>query len=897
MKTGWTHRKNSILYPVENKKVTVKFMTGSTILHYKITEKLGEGGMGVVYKAVDTELDRTVALKFLPRHIAANQESIDRFKTEAKAAAALNHPNITTIYSIAKNEERDGESQLFLVMEFIDGIELKEKINIKKIPYEEAVDISIKICRGLEAAHNKGIVHRDIKSSNIMITHDGAVKIMDFGLAKLGNAGNLTRMGTTLGTISYMSPEQTAGENVDQQTDIWSLGVVMYELFTGNLPFRGDYDQAVVYSILNENPRRLKFYDESIPEPVEAIIFKALAKNKEERYSSVTELLNDLELLREVSGKSSIPTSRHFSFITGTPPVKKANLLKSPWLRWGAVAILLIATALLLYDYISRSDVSPGISGNLIPAEKHIAVLPFNIIGGTENKSLADGLSEIITSKLSQLEQYKEKLWIVPVSEMQKSNVTTPEDAFNAFGINLAVTGSLQRIKNKWQLILNLVDPAQKRQISSRVIDEPLTEISTIQDEAVLKTAEMLDLRIEDVIKNRLRDGETSNLAANELYLEARGNLLNFSNVEGMKKTIVLMQKAVEVDSGFALAYAGLGDAYLRLYSKTKDISLVEKAKLNCLKADSLNKNLAQVHITLGKLYTETGKYEEANKEFLVAQDIEPSNVDAYQGQAAAYNKQGKLDEAESIYKKVIKMKPDYWAGYNHLGVFYYLHGDYKNAARQFEQVIKMTPLNATAYRNLGSMYYYLDQKADAVVMFKRSLEIQPDYTVYSNLATLYYYEGMYSDAASTYEKALKMQDSDYSVWGYLAGAYRQSSADSSKITLALQKAKALAEEQLKVNPVDPQVLTNIASYCTELNLADSARSIIKKVVSLDPKDVNVMILVSEVFEQLGERDNALNWVRKALKNGYAVEELDHIPELKKLRADNRFKQILLTNK
>ncbi len=872
-------------------------MTGSTILHYKITEKLGEGGMGVVYKAIDTDLDRTVALKFLPNHIAAEKENIDRFKTEARAAAALNHPNITTIYSIEKSEETNGDTRVFLVMEYIDGVELKERISENTVPYEEALEISIKICRGLEAAHNKGIVHRDIKSSNIMITGEGTVKIMDFGLAKLGNGGNLTRLGTTLGTISYMSPEQTAGENVDHQTDIWALGVVMYELFTGHLPFRGDYDQAVVYSILNEAPRSLRSYNENIPELLEPIVFKALAKSKEERYSSVSELLGDLQVLKGSSGVSSSKASRQFSFIKEGRDNKNVGLHKSPWLRWAGVAVLLVLTAFLLYDYLSRSGLSSATDENLIPADKHIAVLPFTVIGSNENRSVADGLSEIITSKLSQLEQYKEKLWIVPVSEMQKSKVSTPEDALKAFGINLAVTGSIQKMNNKWQLILNLVDPAQKRQISSRIIDEPMSELSSIQDEAVLKTAEMLNLSVEDEIKNRLRAGETSNPAANDLYLEAKGDLLHFSNTDDMKKTIRLLESAVEADSGFALAYAALGEAYLRLFSKTKDISLVDKAKENCIKADALNKNLSQVHITLGLLYTETGKYEEANKEFLIAQDIDPANVDAYQGQAAAYNKQGKLDEAESIYKKVIKMKPDYWGGYNRLGVFYYLHGNYKDAAKQFEKVIKMTPMNAAAYRNLGAMYYYMDQKADAIVMFKRSLEIQPDYSVYSNLATLYYYEGLYSDAASTYEKALKLQDSDYSVWGYLAGAYRQSSADSSKIIYALRKAKALGEEQLKVNPVDPTILTNIASYCTELNLADSARSIIRKVVSLNPKDVNVMILISEVFEQLGERENALSWVRKALNNGYAVEELDHIPELKKLREDKRFKQILLTNK
>jgi tetratricopeptide (TPR) repeat protein len=379
--------------------------------------------------------------------------------------------------------------------------------------------------------------------------------------------------------------------------------------------------------------------------------------------------------------------------------------------------------------------------------------------------------------------------------------------------------------------------------------------------------------------------------------LQGTGKLRHFGNTAELNTAIELFEKAIIEDPNFALAYAGLGDASLKMYSKTKDVYWMNKARENCFKADAINQNLAPVHITLGLLYIETGKYEEANKEFLIAQNIDPSNIDSYTGQATSYNKQGKLDEAESIFKKVIKMKPDYWSGYNHLGVFYYLQGKYKEAAQQFEEVVKLTPLNAGAFRNLGAMYYFLNQKADAIVMFKHSLEIEPDYSVYSNLATLYYYEGLYKDAALMYERALELQDTDYSVWGYLAGAYRQSAADSLKIIFALRKAKLLAEEQLKINPVDPLVLSNIASYCTELNLPDSALAIIKKVELLNPKDVNVMILIGEVYEQLGKRDKALAWIKKAIDNGYSVEELNHIPELKNLRADNRFEQIITKHK
>ena len=244
-------------------------MTGKTISHYKILEKLGEGGMGVVYKAEDTKLKREVAIKFLPGFISANKEDRQRFEIEAQAAASLNHPNITTIHSI---EEVD--DQLFIVMEFVDGIELKDKIKSGPISNNEVINITNQMAEGLDAAHKKGIIHRDIKSSNIMITKDGKVKIMDFGLAKIKGGTELTKIGSTVGTPAYMSPEQTKGEEVNHRTDIWSFGVVLYEMLTGELPFKGDYDQAIIYSILNEEPESIA----SIPKDTPAHLKKLIDK-------------------------------------------------------------------------------------------------------------------------------------------------------------------------------------------------------------------------------------------------------------------------------------------------------------------------------------------------------------------------------------------------------------------------------------------------------------------------------------------------------------------------------------------------------------------------------------------------------------------------------------------
>ncbi len=290
-------------------------LIGRKILHYQIIEKLGEGGMGVVYKAKDTKLEREVAIKFLPRQIAANGEERERFKIEAKAAAAHNHPNIATIHAI---EEVDDE--MFIVMEYIEGRELKEQVESGKLKVEKVMDIATQIAEGLQAAHKKGIIHRDIKSSNIMITAGDKIKIMDFGLAKIGAGLHLTKSGTTLGTVSYMSPEQVRGEEVDSRTDIWSFGVVLYEMLSGEKPFKGDYEQAVLYSIMNEEPDLVSTILTGMPKETGKLVNKALAKNPDERYQRMEDVISDLKSIKkEILGTSQKTKTARY---VGRPEVR-----------------------------------------------------------------------------------------------------------------------------------------------------------------------------------------------------------------------------------------------------------------------------------------------------------------------------------------------------------------------------------------------------------------------------------------------------------------------------------------------------------------------------------------------------------------------------------------------
>ena len=374
-------------------------MIGKRIAHYEITEKLGEGGMGVVYKAEDTKLERTVALKFLSTHSLGGEDEIERFKREAKAAAALNHPNIAHIYAI---DEEDG--QIFIAMEYVEGQDLAGTIGKSPLPLEKAIDYAAQIAAGLQAAHEKGIVHRDIKSANVMVTDKGVVKIMDFGLAKLQGRSMMTQAGTTLGTIAYMSPEQTQGQKVDHRSDIWSLGVVLYEMVSGQLPFKGDYEQAVIYSILNEEPEPLTALRSGLPIALDGIIAKALAKDPAVRYQHVDELPADLKGL--TGSGSSLSRVIRASVVIPPPDLKKTQ--KSSKLPWAIAALFLMIAATFSTLYFLRTFPARNTMRFVIPPEDEFVNYSSMVIS-------PDGRSLVISSEF----KGKILLWIRSLNNLE----------------------------------------------------------------------------------------------------------------------------------------------------------------------------------------------------------------------------------------------------------------------------------------------------------------------------------------------------------------------------------------------------------------------------------------------------------------------------------------------
>ncbi|CAN5467483.1 hypothetical protein BH23BAC3_BH23BAC3_30570 [soil metagenome] len=880
-------------------------MTGRQISHYKILEKLGEGGMGVVYKALDIKLDRDVALKFLTHPSTIIVDHHNRFLQEARSIAKINHANICQIYGI----EMDGDGNQFIVMEFINGTSLRDYISglintdvqmgvepdsslrvsdSFKSKYDRVLNYAIQIAKGLEAAHEQGIIHRDIKPENIIITKSDEIKILDFGLAKIAATDQLTKEGSTLGTISYMSPEQIRGEILDSRSDIWSFGIVLYQMVSGRLPFGGDYEHSIMYSIINTDPPPIEIANEDIPPGLEKIINRCISKDPVGRYQSSTELLTDLKDLTGFSNTQLNKSAGKFKSLNSiTAKKNKRRLLFSSGIFAG---ILLIG---YLLTFVSQSGQSWFLSYE--PEFIHLAVLPFTNIGADPARQVfTDGLFETITSQLSQLEQFQKALWVVPSGEIRKENILSAGQAYQIFGVNYVIAGSLQPISDRLRLTITLIDSENLRQLNSSVIDVDATDVLGLHVKSVENLLAMLNLELNPETIDLIHEEKTSVPAAFELYIEGLGYLQSYEDrVVNINNAINSFKEAVQLDSQFALAFAGLGQAYWRMYEYTKDGSWIELATEQSKTAYELNNNLLQANISLGMIHTGTGRYEEAIMFYNDALSKDPTSAEAYLGLAEAYEYDGKFEDAESTYKRAIQLKSEYWAGYNFLGSFYYRISNYEKAKVQFQRVIDITPDNYRGYMNLGSMYYFTEQLEEARLMYERSLELENTYTASSNLGTLYYIEGRFGDSAQMYEKALEINDGDYQLWGNLAVAYYNIPGKQDQAFPIYERAIMLALDQHAINPNNPDILISLAGYEAKLGNEKQSRSYIRTALVLAPENATIMYLAGAALEFLGDRDEALANIEKAINAGYSLSEIRSQPELQKLIADERFDGIL----
>jgi len=663
----------------------MKEMTGQEISHYKIIEKIGQGGMGVVYKAKDLRLDRIVAIKFLPAHLASSEENRARFLLEAKSAAALSHPNILSIYEI---DEKDNSA--FIVMEYVEGETLKKHIqNLKSgsgIPYAKAIEWIGQIARGVKAAHDKDIIHRDIKSENIMIAKNEQLKIMDFGLAKLKDSSGLTKTGTSLGTLSYMSPEQAQGLPADNRSDIWSIGVVFYEMLTGETLFKAEHEAALLYLIVNENPPAPSVMDRKIPRQIDTIVEKILAKNPSERYQNIDELLKSIDNLKT--------------------EIEKATSAEK---------------------------------------KKAIAVLPFdNISSDKENEYFGDGLTEELIANLSRL---KEMRVISRTTTMQyKGTRKDTKTIGKELGARYIMEGSVRKFHDDLRITAQLIDVEDDEQLWAETYKGKLADIFDIQEKVSEQIVDALMVRLSPSEKVELTKRPTLNAEAFDYNLRAR-NYLYRQSKNNIQFAIQFFEKAIALDQRYAEAYAGMAEAYAVRYAyfERKDTWL-EKALELSLKAIMYDSTLSEAYAALALSYYYKGTFDESLVAVRKALSLDPNNFFAYWILGRIYFTTDKDKEAIGPLKKVIELNPDFYTAYADLRMVYEKLGDMqkhdevvKSTTDFYHRYLEQNPDDGRARIFYAQLLIFLDKPEEAKKETAMSLELSPnDNVMQYNAACVY---------------------------------------------------------------------------------------------------------------------------------------------------------------
>jgi len=851
-------------------------LTGKTVGRFLIRERLGGGGMGEVYLADDTGLKRQVALKRISPALRADAESRQRLWKEAEWASRLNDPHIAAVYDVI-----DDGGEVFVVMEYVEGETLRHRIG-RPLSITEFLSIATQCAAALTAAHKAGLLHRDIKPENIMLTRDGQVKALDFGVAReLPGSDHATTRHTFesarfAGTLPYMAPEILEEKEGDGRADIFSLGVVFYESLSGKNPFRRAGFLDTCNAILHQDPPRLSRQNSDVPEGIEKIVSKMLAKNREARYATAADLDVDLRLL------SRSPQLQH----APSPQVPKKFLVLV------TAAVLVAALGLLARNprVQQRARILLGITH--VPRQKLLAILPFRALeGDVETASFTDGLTATLTTKLTQLTD-NHSLGVISASEIQAKQVTTADQAYAEFGVNLVLEGTLSQSGDLLRINYDLVDPRTHHQLRGESFDLPASDPFAVQDRVVNGAVQMLELEVPPAERQVLDSHGTQIPAAETLYLQGRGYLQNYDRPENNDSAIQVFQQALKLDPNYALAYAGLGDAYWKKYTDDKDPHWVESSRESCEKAVSLDPKLAAAHECLGTLYSGRGQYESAVTEFESALKTEPTNDDAIRGLAKTYEQLGKLSDAEKTYQRAIDLRPQYWAGYNWLGAFYANHTRYADAAKMFSKVIALAPDSFRGYYNLAAVNVALGQYAEAITNLNRSIAIRPSSTAYANLGMAYFCLRRFDEAAQSFEQAVKLNDKLYDGWWDLGDAYSFVPAKSGLAKGAYEKCISLANEAVNVDAKDSLAFSTRGICQAMLGDRAAAFADLQRAQSIAPDDPEVSFDTAVVYNHFGETDSALQWLGKAVSAGYSTSIARDYPFFDKMRSDPRFQKI-----
>ena len=849
-------------------------MIGRTISHYEILEQIGDGGMGTVYKALDTKLQVHRALKFIHPHLVTDPDFKHRFIQEAQAASSLDHPNICGIHQV---DETDS-GRPFICMTYYEGVTLSERLKEAPLPAREVFQIGLAIASGLMCAHRNGIVHRDIKPGNIMITGDGYTKILDFGLAKLQGVAGLTKTGVTMGTVRYMSPEQATGEKADHRSDIWALGLLMYEMATGEFPFQGDFDPAIIYSILNTQITPVHEVNPDIPEAQSMVIARCLEKDPAKRYQEISELINDMGGAAKAEGWESsfgdlmVPTSH-----TGFGAV---SARRRTWRRGLLAAGFLAAAVAGLIWWTSRPPA-------LYTTDLRLAVMPLENKAHPAQDLAVDGLSEVVCQMLDDTSRSHDSMWVVPYSRMLYSNLAEDAQARQAFGVNRIVTGGLQLFEGGQALFLTLRDA------------ESLEQIRTVRVPFNLQSSVMSDSLPGAIM--RLIDHDPKAVADFPTFLPssdpAAGHYLQGLGAMQAKDYSAAMESLVQATSaapGFAPGWSVLGWAKWMEYRRTGAEELVGDAAADLEQAVVLAPGMWRPGFRLGEFYRKTGSSDEAQEAFLAANENDPGNPLICRGLSRVYRGMQRFAEAEALLRISIERRPDYFETHRMLALYYYRMGETEACLGQLDQTLALAPGDAPTLNTKGAVLVARGEYTRAREQFERAFALIPNCDTCANIGFTLYHEEKFKESASYYELSMEYcEKEDRQVWANWARALYWADGGRPQSIAKFQEAIDLAWEELSQSPGDPLIIGALIEYHAMIGDEESTRRLIATGDSVATDNPELLYLIGDAYELIGDRNAALRYLTNAVRHGVPVERILGTRELVDLAADPRFARMI----
>src|SRR5450830_784723 len=842
---------------------------GSRLGAYEILDPLGAGGMGEVWRARDTRLQREVALKILPAAFAQDADRLARFTREAHVLASLNHTSIAAIYSF---EEIDGVR--FLVLELVSGETLKQRIVRAPVSMDEAQRLAFQMVDALEAAHAKGILHRDLKPTNVIVTPEGKVKLLDFGLAKafaLGAASpdishsptldaDPTRKGVVLGTASYMSPEQARSRALDVRSDLWSFGCVLYEMLAGKKAFDGESVSDILVAILDRDPD-WSALPPGTPAPLRDLLKRLLQKDPAQRPVDV----HETRALLEAAVRSHKTV---FSAFGRSGPFARREGGRA--LVTAGAVLLAVGTVLLWLSIRERAT-------KALPATKMLAILPATDLTGREDgRQLCDGVSFSLGVKL----QSVPNLAIMRPSSPAMLKETDAAKWARDTGANLLVQPAVRQMGDTRQLSFSISLAGSPVQIAADELTQKLV--------AALR----LHLATGGAVPTPAPASVPAGAPQTD-YVVALGHLEHYDDKASVEKAISLLTRIPRGESS-ALVQAALGHAYLASYNLTKDVTFAGLAQQAARRASAIDPDLPEAQVTLGQVLTAAGQNAEAVAVIQKALAKDPRSAPALLALVTALQRSKDPAGAEQAALRLVELRPTSWAGFNRIGSLYFLSSRYEKAAEAYRRAIALNPDVAFVHLNRGAVLLRLGRFEEARAALDDSIRIRPVPQAYSNLGVAHYLLGRFPEAAASFQRAVDLAPKNYRWHIYLGDALSQVPEQAGRARAAYEAALPLVTSELSVNPADALNVVLLGRCLARTGEPERAWSEIRRGLALAPEDENVLETAAAAAMVLGKKAEALAWLQKAVSRGYGLVEIQRDPDFATLRSEPEFRKLAL---